>query len=94
MALQAPLSMGFSRQEYWSRLPCPPPGDHPDAGIDPVSFMSPALADHTAEMKFHSLDALNNRHVFLTVLNSGESGVRCTHGAGSGENSRKPAGEA
>ena len=34
--------MGFSRQEYWSELPCPPPGDLPDPGIEPVS---PALAD-------------------------------------------------
>ena len=32
---QAPLSMGFSRQEYWSGLPCPPPGDLPDPGIEP-----------------------------------------------------------
>ena len=43
-ACQAPLSMGFSRQEYWSRLPCPPPGDLPDPRIEPVSLMSPALA--------------------------------------------------
>ena len=41
---QAPLSMGFSRQEYWSGLPCPPPGDLPDPGIKPVSLMSPTLA--------------------------------------------------
>ena len=40
---QVSLSMGFSRQEYWSGLPCPPPGDLPDAGIKPVSLMSPAL---------------------------------------------------
>ena len=39
IALQAPLSMGFSRQEYWSRLPCPPPGDLPDPGIEPDSLM-------------------------------------------------------
>ena len=45
MAHQAPLSMGFSRQEYWSSLPCPPPGDPPDPGIEPVSLLSPALAD-------------------------------------------------
>ena len=44
VAHQAPLSMGFSRQEYWSGLPCPPPGDLPDPGIEPVSLMSPALA--------------------------------------------------
>ena len=43
-ALQAPLSMGFSRQEHCSGLPCPPPGDLPDPGIKPVSLMSPALA--------------------------------------------------
>ena len=34
---QAPLSMGFSRQEYWSGLPCPSPGDLPDPGIKPGS---------------------------------------------------------
>ena len=44
VARQAPLSMGFSRQEYWSGLPCPPPGDLPDSGIEPASLMSPALA--------------------------------------------------
>ena len=44
VARQAPLSMGFSRQEYWSGLPCPPPGDLPNPGIEPVSLTSPALA--------------------------------------------------
>ena len=44
VARWAPLSMGFSRQEYWSGLPCPPPVDLPDPGIKPMSFMSPALA--------------------------------------------------
>ena len=39
----APLSMGFSRQEYWSGLPCPPPGYLLDAGIEPISPQSPAL---------------------------------------------------
>ena len=41
---QAPLSMRFSRQEYWSQLPRPPPGDLPDPGIKSTSLMSPALA--------------------------------------------------
>ena len=41
---QAPLSMGFPRQEYRSGLPCPPPGDLPNLGIEPVSLASPALA--------------------------------------------------
>jgi len=41
MAHQAPLSIKFSRQEYWSRLPFPSPRDLPDPGIEPTS---PALA--------------------------------------------------
>ena len=41
IARQAPLSMGLLRQEYWSRLPCPPPEDLPSPGIESVS---PALA--------------------------------------------------
>ena len=40
VACQAPLSMGFSRQEYWSELPCPSPGDLPNPGIEPASPMS------------------------------------------------------
>ena len=40
---QAPLSMGFSRQEYWSGLPFPIPGDLPDPGIEPISLSYPAL---------------------------------------------------
>ena len=36
--------MGFSRDEYWSGLPCPPPGDLPNPGIEPESLMFPALA--------------------------------------------------
>ena len=43
VACQAPLSMGFSRQEYWSGLPCPPSGDLSDSGIEPASLTSPAL---------------------------------------------------
>ena len=43
-AHQAPPSMAFSRQEHWSRLICPPPGDLPDPEIEPTSLMSPALA--------------------------------------------------
>ena len=44
VAFQAPLPMGFSRQEYWSGLPFPPLGDLPDPGIKLVSLTS-ALAD-------------------------------------------------
>ena len=44
VAHQAPLSVGFSRQEYWSGLPCPPPGDLPDPGIEPLTLTSCALS--------------------------------------------------
>ena len=44
VACQAPLSMVFSRQEYWSGLPFPSPRDLPDPGIKPASPVSPALA--------------------------------------------------
>ena len=42
VAHQAPLSMGFSRHGSWSGLPCPPPGDLPNPGIEPASLKSPA----------------------------------------------------
>ena len=41
-ALQSPRPMGFSRQECWSGLPCPPPGYLPNSGIEPRSLTSPA----------------------------------------------------
>ena len=43
VARQGPLSMGFSMQEYWSGLLCPPPGDLPDSGIETASPTAPAL---------------------------------------------------
>ena len=43
VACQAPLSMGFPRQEYWNGLPFPTPGYLPSSGIEPASFVSPAL---------------------------------------------------
>ena len=52
--------MGFPRQEYWSGLPFPPPGDLPDPGIKPESPVSPALAGgfFTTETPEKSLDCL------------------------------------
>ena len=44
VACQAPLSMELFWQEYWGGLPCPPPGDLPNPGIESVSLKSPALA--------------------------------------------------
>ena len=74
---QAPLSMKFSRQEYWSGLPCPPPGDLSDPGIEPVSLMSPALASGTSlSSKKFLLDntvpreglAINGNHILGSAL--------------------------
>ena len=45
VAHQAPLSMGFSGQDYWKGLSCPSPGDLPNAGTEPQSLTPPALAD-------------------------------------------------
>ena len=45
VARQAPLSMGFCRQEYWSGLPCPPPGDLPNPGVQPMPPAAPALQE-------------------------------------------------
>ena len=44
LTLQVPLSMGFSRQEYWSRLPFPTPRDLPNPGIKSMLLLSPVLA--------------------------------------------------
>ena len=58
-AHQAPLSMRFHRQEYWSGLPFPTPGGLPELGTEPMSPMSPTLADRffTTESpgKFHGI---------------------------------------
>ena len=43
IAQQAPLSVGFLREEHWDGLPSPPPGDLPDPGIEPTSHVAPAL---------------------------------------------------
>ena len=64
VAYQAPLSMGFPRQEYWSGLPCPPPGDLPDHGI---KTESPALAGgfftyHCATWEILSLHTHKHTH--------------------------------
>ena len=48
VACQAPLSMGFPRQEYWSGVPFPPPGDLPNPGIKPPSLTFPALAGESS----------------------------------------------
>ena len=54
IACQASLSMGFSRQEYWSGLPCPPPEDLPNPEIKPMSLTSLALAPLASSGKLSS----------------------------------------
>ena len=62
---QAPLSMGFSRQEYWSGLPCPPQGDLPFLRSKPTSLMSPELAGGfftTGSATWEALEEMLFRH--------------------------------
>ena len=62
-SLQAPLSMGFSRQEYWSRLPFPFPGDLPDPGIQPrlLSWQVDSLPPHHLESPGHEIGTGNHQ---------------------------------
>ena len=83
--LLSPLSMGFSRQEYWSGLPCAPPGDLPHPGIEPASLMSPALAGRFSTTsigpRILSLEALHHSEllsfasIFLHTLVTNPSRV-------------------
>ena len=54
IAHQASLSMKFSRQEYWSELPFPSPGDLLDPGIEPMSLVSPALQEDSLPFHMHA----------------------------------------
>ena len=53
VAHEAPLSTGFSQQEYWSGLPCPPPGNLPNPGIKPTSPVSPAFQADSLPLSHH-----------------------------------------
>ena len=71
MACHAPLSMGFSRQEYWSGFPFPSPGDLPQLGIEPVSPVSPALQADCLLLEppgKHSMESSYFRVIELAVL--------------------------
>ena len=56
VAHQAPLSVEFSRQEHWSGLPCPPPGDFPDPGIKPGSPAFPAVQADSLPLSYWGRD--------------------------------------
>ena len=64
-ARQGPQSMGFSRQEHWSGLPCPSPGDLTNPGIEPTSLTSPALAGG-----FFTASVTWDAHLTLMLPNS------------------------
>ena len=64
--LQAPLSMGFSRQEYWSELPCLPSRDLPEPGIEPASLSSAALA--LVPVQKHSTHSALYSHCFISYV--------------------------
>ena len=72
VARQAPLSIGLSRQEYWSGLPCPAPGDLPHPGIKPASLISLALAGGF----FTSSATWEAPSVLITKISPGAS-VQC-----------------
>ena len=69
---QSPLPMGFSRQKYWSGLPCPLPWDLPHPGIKPESLMSPALAGGFLPLvppgRLQSMGSLGVGHDWVTSL--------------------------
>ena len=70
VAHQAPLSMGFSRQGYWSGLPFPPPGDLPHPGIEPVSPEAPVLQVDSLSLSHreaHRLSLVFTNEVNLSV---------------------------
>ena len=67
VANQVRLSMGFSRQKFWSGLPFPSPGHLPDSRTEPASFMSPALADGFFFFFFNHYHHLGSPHVLIIV---------------------------
>ena len=73
---QAPLSMGFSRQEYWSGLPFPTPGDLPNPGIKAVSLKSPALETLPPPGKPHHSPVSSVTQSCLTLRPHGQQHVR------------------
>ena len=64
---QAPLSMGFSRQEYWSGLTFPTPGDLPNSGIEPMSLASSALVGGLFTTEPPEKPCLNLRYSFVQL---------------------------
>ena len=75
-ACQAPLPMGFSRQEYWSRLPFPAPEDLPDPGIEPTSLGSSALQADSLPLS-HLRTSLYAKYIMRNVrLDEAQAGIK------------------
>ena len=83
-ACQAPLSLGFSRQECWSGLPFPSQGDLPDPGIEPKSIVAPALAGRFFPTRPPGKPLLiiiiTNTLCFFSVFNSHALSIYCMPG--------------
>ena len=98
LACQAPLSMGFFRQEYWSGLSFPPPGDPPSPGIEPASPVSPALQEDSlpaepprktvSEVHRHWIPAVKwVRHLKTTTRAQGKKHLILSRGVMGGNSS-------
>ena len=73
IARQAPLSMGFSRQEHWSGLPCRPPGDLPDPGISRTSPVCPALQADSSPLRYWEAPTKKNTYRFFLDIAPGSA---------------------
>ena len=82
-----PLSTGFSKQKYFSRLPFPPPGDLPNPGIEPTPLKSPALAGRLFTTSATSEAPSKQPGILLLKRNPQEKQVEQLHGRGSREES-------
>ena len=76
VAHHAPLSMEFSRQEYWSRLPYLPPGDHPKPGIEILCPVSPALQADSLPQRY---SAIKKNEINVASICSNMDGSRDFH---------------
>ena len=77
IAHQAPLSMGFSRQEYWTQFPFPSPGDLPDTGIKPAVSDSKIIKASSINFFFFAFIFLIYRVLILTKFSDGHLQSNC-----------------
>ena len=81
VALQAPLSMGFSRQVHWSGLPCPSPGDLPNLGIEPgIPAWQARISDFSSSLLSAMMIEISRRNKKTKIGNNFLSAKSCTPG--------------